>query len=461
MRPRQPFITWKSSGRSDPLRVLGINPWIYDFAAFNVWSRPAGLLCCLDMFSRSGADTALADFMDRMVPGPHWPRAAATGRGHYPKTFLPKPWVLKNIPRQYSRYGLARDMSAQALSGLDPAPDLILVTSLMTYWYPGVGSAIKMARQIFPEAKICLGGIYATLCREHAEAMGADLVVSGPLERPDNWARVWSLAGRAAPALPDQAGLALDTSYYRDPEFSLIMGSRGCPFNCPYCASSRLYNGFRQADPARVIKGIRQDYERGVRDFAFYDDALLVNPEKMLYPVLDFIIESKYNLRLHAPNALHIRYLTPQICRLLKRAGLVTVRLGLETADFRQRQDHKLDFRQWRKGVANLLEAGFSRQDLVVYVMAGLPGQQDREIIKTVREVLSLGIRPELNHYSPIPGTPMFERAVEESTFPLDDPLCHNNSIWPCVAGGFSWEGKKRWQEAVQQVLQLKMTLLE
>ena len=51
MKPKWPGITWNSfsDASGDAPRILGINPWIYDFAAYNLWSRPAGLLAGLRM----------------------------------------------------------------------------------------------------------------------------------------------------------------------------------------------------------------------------------------------------------------------------------------------------------------------------------------------------------------------------------------------------------------------------
>jgi len=62
-----------------------------------------------------------------------------------------------------------------------PVPRAILVTSLMTYWYPGVQETIQLLRQVFPEAPILLGGIYASLLPEHTKKLcGANEVLLGP-----------------------------------------------------------------------------------------------------------------------------------------------------------------------------------------------------------------------------------------------------------------------------------------
>ncbi len=450
MRPLPHKITWKCSGDSKALKILGVNPWIYDFAAFNVWSRPAGLLCCLDMLHRAGADTALVDFMAReMFPG-SWPEPQRTGRGRYPKLPLPKPWALQNVPRQFSRYGASRQDVVDAMADLEPGPDLILITSLMTYWYPGVMAAIRLIKELFPFTPVCLGGIYATLCPDHAMGTGADFVFSGPLERSDNWNRLWSISGRKTPQLPVDAGMRADVSFYPAPDFSILMTTRGCPFNCPYCAASVIYPGFSRSTPETLIRHLNQEYQRGVRDFAFYDDALLVHAPGILHPVLSYVIDNKLEIGLHAPNALHIRYLTPRTCRMLRQAGLGTVKLGLETANFSRRQDTKLQLREFEQGIANLEQAGFVKDDIVVYILGGLPGQSDKDLEATIISCHALGLKPEINFYSPVPGTPFFDKACAYSRFSLSDPLVHNNSIWPCSKHGFSWEEHKKWKDMVR-----------
>jgi radical SAM superfamily enzyme YgiQ (UPF0313 family) len=50
----------------------------------------------------------------------------------------------------------------------------------MTYWYPGVFKIIEITREFFDKVPIILGGIYATLCYEHAQKYsGVDIVFNG------------------------------------------------------------------------------------------------------------------------------------------------------------------------------------------------------------------------------------------------------------------------------------------
>jgi radical SAM superfamily enzyme YgiQ (UPF0313 family) len=63
-----------------------------------------------------------------------------------------------------------------------------------------------------------------------------------------------------------------------------IMTSRGCPYRCTYCASKILNKGFRRRNPVMVAEEIGFWNSKGIRDFAFYDDALLYEPELTAIP---------------------------------------------------------------------------------------------------------------------------------------------------------------------------------
>lgn len=456
-RPDWPGITWTSSrsaGHCPSPRVLGLNPWIDDFAAFNLWSRPAGLLACLDAFRLTGASIALLDCLDPSWDGTIWPKSKIYGQGHYPKHSFIKPPVLNAVPRKFSRYGLPLDLVEQALQQLTPPPDLILVTTAMTYWYTGAAQIMTLARRLWPNTPIALGGTYATLCPEHAHNLNlADAVIQGPMERPDNWQYLWKLLGESAPPLPEGAGLSLALDLYPVPRYSVLLGSRGCPFSCAYCGSRLLHPGWRTQNADTLFRTLSKEWVRGVTDFAFLDDALLVKPDRWLHPFLDKILASSMTPRLHTPNAVHVRYLTPEIYRKLKAAGLTTVRLGLETADFGNRHDSKLTEAEWEQGAANLLAAGFQTKDIGAYILFGLPDQDEQEVVNAIRLVRRHGFLPKLAHYTPIPGTPMFDDACRVSQYPLiEEPLCHNNSIWPCVPGGFSWEKQAWWTKTLTEV---------
>ena len=433
---------------TDPPRILLVNPWIHDFAAYDVWAKPLGLLTLAGILRAQGFGVSYIDCLDRFHPAaPRSNPRARHGRGPYHKTRIPKPEGLADIPRNFCRYGIEPDWFRQDLRAV-PEPDLILVSSIMTYWYPGVQETIGVLRETFPDVPLVLGGIYATLCREHALAYsGADQVFSGH-DIGEILTLAESLTGYATTLRFDPD----DLNTYPWPAFDLqreiayvpLLTSRGCPFRCAYCASHVL-------DPARMVREPEQIVEEiihwhrqyGVRDFAFYDDALLVSSERHAIPMLEGIIRTGADLCFHTPNAVHIREITPELAHLMHRAGFKTLRLGLETTAFEERNalDRKVTEEEFHRAVACLRGAGFEKNQVGAYLLAGLPGQTLGAIEASIRTVTKSGITPIPAYYTPIPHTALWQEAVAVSRYDIGaDPIFTNNAVFPCWDREFSWQ---------------------
>jgi radical SAM superfamily enzyme YgiQ (UPF0313 family) len=354
---------------------------------------------------------------------------------------------LEDIPRNFSRYGIKEQWLREDLLCIKK-PDLVLVTSMMTYWYTGVQETIRVIKTIFPDVPIVLGGIYASLCHEHAlNGSGAHRIQTGPGEK-----HILKLVGdhtgySVTPAFdPDN----LDTYPY--PAFDLqrkinyipLQTSKGCPFACKYCASHFLNPQRMVRHPESVVEEITHWHEKyHVNDFVFYDDALLVDAETHAAPMLEGIIRAGLKVRFHTPNAVHIREISKQTARLMFYAGFKTLRLGLETTslDIRNELDKKVTVSEFVRAVACLREAGFDQQMIGVYLLAGLPGQHIESIQDSIKTVRKTGATPILAYYSPIPKTLLWRQAVAASRYDLEsNPLFTNNAILPCQKAPFAWQ---------------------
>jgi radical SAM superfamily enzyme YgiQ (UPF0313 family) len=203
----------------------------------------------------------------------------------------------------------------------------------------------------------------------------------------------------------------------------------------------------RRSPDAVVQEVFHWHSSHGVVDFALYDDAFLVDAPHHADPLLEKLARMNLPVRFHTPNALHIRQITPKTARRLKAAGFQTLRLGLETAAGKEREklDHKATFEEFSRAAADLLEAGFTREQVGAYLLVGLPGQEFSSVEASIHAVRACGIRPIPAYYSPIPRTGLWEEAVASSRYPLDtDPLFTNNAIFPCQKSSFSWTAVTR-----------------
>lgn len=447
--------------------VLLFNPWIYDFAAYDFWAKPLGLLHVGAVLRQLGYHVELLDCLDRFHPElltltGHNAAHKADFSGKFHREVITKPQSLSHIPRHYARYGLPPELVKKILLSIQP-PDVILVTSYMTYWYPAVRDAVELLRSLFPNAKIILGGIYATLCAEHAKKhIAADYFIAGEGEIQ---------TARLIADLLDGPGSNYSYQNLDElpfPAFDLypilnyvpILTSRGCPMNCSFCASRTLTSGYRRRSVENVVDEIRRWHEQyGVSHFAFSDDALLHQADKYAKPLLQQIFSEKWSLNFYTPNGLTPRYVDAEIAELFMRNNIKSIRLSFETVnETRQKSmSAKVTNSELKNALNHLANAGYKKSDIGVYVMIGLPGQSLEEARDSVLYVHELGARVNVASFSPIPGTMEWHNAVQQNVWhPKADLLLTNTTIYPIWSQTYGFDACDEfmhWTYSINQQL--------
>ena len=343
----------------DTPHILCVNPWIHDFAAFDFWAKPLGLLYIASILKNNGLKVSFIDCLDRF----HFKagtniKVLKDGRGPYKKKEIPFPPDIKkhiktnNIKEitkpRFSRYGIDPNWFRYDLKKQEK-PDLIFVTSLMTYWASGVKETISIIKEIYPDIPVILGGIYASLCPEHAKKnSGANKVVTGNAENIlqklvkdyTNFSFTSCFNYKNLDSLPLPAFDLLSHFVYVP-----VLTSRGCPFSCEYCASSFLEPKFKQRSPESVFQEINHwHYKYNILNFAFYDDAFLIDSENYAFPFFEKIINSNMNLSFYTPNAIHIKEITKKSASLMFKSGFKAIRLGLKLLIFHHQENMILKF---------------------------------------------------------------------------------------------------------------------
>ena len=409
------------------MKILLVNPPIYDFAAYDFWVKPYGLLSVAG-YLRGRADFSLFDYLDRLVPfvakqkefeSDQW------GRGRFYCEQVPSPACLEAVPRYFRRFGLPRGMFEDFLTEQEPF-DFVLVQTMMTYWYQGIQEVIEDVRRIWPKAKIVLGGNYVTLCGNHAQKLGADFLVSGTNLEP-----LWEYLG----VKPDLKQPALWEAVERL-NVGVLKLTDGCPFNCTYCSVPKVYGKFKARPLERSLADLELLTKRGVENIAFYDDALLFEAEKVLVPFLNEVLKRDVKAKLHTPNGLNARFITREPAELMVRAGFKTFYLGFENASL-QWQRHtgsKVFADELARAVEHLIAAGAKPTSITAYQMLGHPQTDVQELEASMRFANGLGIRGMLADFSPIPRTPDGEYC--RKWVDMDEPLFHNKTAFPIILLG-------------------------
>jgi len=399
--------------------ALLIAPPVYDTQYWSQWSQPYGLLRISALLqNKKYKRVELFDFME-VLPGEKIHRHRINVGESYAKNdgvSLPRiPYVISKEREKESltlfKYHFGKTwqefdtwLDEKGFSAKHP-PTEIWISSVMTFWWESTRDLILRLRiKLGKRPRIILGGIYPTLTPDHAaEYCKPDLIVIGEIKEAND---LWT-----------------DLSLYETPpDYAIITPSRGCPFNCSYCAQRTINDGrkkvhFRSVDD--VFAEMMDKYERfGIRDFALYADFLLWRYKENFIPLLKRISEMKNPFfRLHAPEGLDVNLLSQsqELVDLLKTSHFQKVYLPCESIDDEyvktfNRGHVKLD--QFVNAAKMCEQAGFNLRhvDVNAFVLYGLPGESVDRVVKTILFVSEIvgSIIPML--FTPVPSTKIYKQ---------------------------------------------------
>lgn len=423
------------------MNFLVVNPWIYDFAAYDFWLKPLGLLYISEILKHFGHEVTFIDLLNRYdedLKDFFLPKDRKFGTGKFYNEEVEKPKILKNIPRKFKRYGTPPQLFERKLEKIKNKKniDSIFVGITLTYWYYGGLETVRILRRYFPSTPIILGGIYSTLYEEHAQKTFSNLGVTvcpGAGLKPI--IKSFNTLGLDISKLSefnwfDELELSYD--FYKSYlSYIVLISSIGCPFHCTYCVTPKMWE-FQCRDIDKIIKNIenlliKRPY---LKDIVFFDDAFLLRKD-----ISEFLEALSYfPVRYHLPNGIHARRVNEEVAFLLKKANFKTIKLGYESYDFNFQKEtgYKVTNKDLIRAVNNLKKIGFNMEDVSAYILTNLPNQKIEDIKQAIDFCYSLGISVNLNEFTPIPGTPDYNKLVNHGYLDLfTDPLLLNNTILP------------------------------
>jgi len=189
----------------------------------------------------------------------------------------------------------------------------------------------------------------------------------------------------------------------------LIQASRGCPLKCNYCPYIALDNSVRFRDPALVAEEMRLGIERfGFRSMKFRDPLFGAN-RKQLYELAERI--GRLPRKIQFSIETRIDAMRPETLRLLRRVGLTSVTVGIETPHDETLARYRrapIELDRQRQFIDTCRELGIRT---VAGFMIGFPEDTDASI----RRVLEYAkqVNPtfaNFNVVTPYPGTPFFQQ---------------------------------------------------
>ncbi|KXB08205.1 hypothetical protein AKJ58_00625 [candidate division MSBL1 archaeon SCGC-AAA385D11] len=260
--------------------------------------------------------------------------------------------------------------------GISGKFDRVYVTSLWTWGWRKVWECVRYYKRL-TNAEVWLGGIYASVLPDHAKKSGADKVVQG-------------LYPKLRKVVPD---------YSIVPEWdgSILFSTRGCRFNCPFCAVPKIEGDLH------VVKNPIEPYiHPNHTRIILWDNDFLGSPRR------DQVIEELKEIgkKVDFNQGLKASQIDNKIAGKLTELNLngsdgsVKIRLGY---------DREEEGPAVKRAIENLKDVGIKGRRIMTYNLFNFD-ENPNEFLERVTNTLNLGVVSYPMRYQPLKGEYVLEK---------------------------------------------------
>lgn len=331
-------------------------------------------------------------------------------------------------------------------------PDIIGI-SCFTPNYPQAQQVAELAKHVAPEALTVIGGPHVTFtaARTLKETPFIDVVVRGEgeytmldlVKAAEGELEVTAIPGISyrwrnrfvnnpdRPFIEDLDSLPFPARHLWPEEYISrgmkevpVITSRGCPYGCVFCSTSRMAGrSFRARSPENVVNELQQVVEEyDFTRFVFNDDTFTLNQQR----VLDICSEiQQRGLNITWACSARVDTVTPELLSRISEAGCNMIYYGVESGN-QQILDHfigkRITLEQAKNAIKWAHDAGIAT---VASYIIGFPGERlDRAYLSHLK---SSAYQRE-DHTRSVEGT-VFESLVRAEE--LDSDLAQVHLLTP------------------------------
>ncbi len=307
----------------------------------------------------------------------------------------------------------------QQIDPFEIKADIFCISALTVSANRGLLLAQEIKR-IYPDAKIIVGGIHASLCPETFEGV-ADHIVYGEAES----IIVDLIEGRITDkiirgsAVPDLNDLPFVNYSLLEGNETLgtipLMTSRGCPFDCNFCTVTKIFGKqFRMQSPERIMKEIRHAMQFfRTRSFFFYDDNFTANRTRVR-ELCNLIIDAGLNITWTTQVRSDIAN-DPDLLELMEAAGCRFFFIGFEsinndTLAAMHKSQTKSDI---EKAISTIRRQGISIHGMFIF-------GDDHDTPESIQATVDFAVLHHIDTVqfmilTPFPGTQYYESIVAQN----------------------------------------------
>ena len=331
---------------------------------------------------------------------------------------------------------------------LEVKPEIVGTTIFTPTFYDNLVLA-KLVKKILPDCYVCVGGVQHVrmfaketlshpdidfVVRGEGEEIFADLIDALEKGRPLSSVEGTSFIEDGQIVSPGPEGYIKDINKLPPPAFDAmkldlyksvigtgetvgtIATSRGCPYQCTFC--DHPYRTFRVYNKDRVLSEMQYFYDKGIREFMFFDDMFNINP-KRVSDISDAILATFSDITWAFRG--RADQVTEEMVIKAKKAGCVQMMFGLEATT-----DEHLKMIKKQMTTAQLQEAikickkvdmGTSSNYII-----GFPFHRSRQdVLDVINFAINCGSNyAQFNILLPYAGTEIYDEGVKKGILPED-----------------------------------------
>jgi len=169
-----------------------------------------------------------------------------------------------------------------------------------------------------------------------------------------------------------------------------IISSRGCPFNCIFCSTQKVWgNKWRSRTPENIMKEIKYLHEKyNINEINFQDDQFALDKERLI-KLFGLIIKSKLKIKVGLPSGISPSLIDDEIIDLMSKVGFYSIRFSVDvgTESARKFVRKPVNLKKIRKLVKKANSKGMLTDATFVI---GYPHENEKDIKDTIKYSYSL-----------------------------------------------------------------------
>lgn len=251
--------------------------------------------------------------------------------------------------------------------------------------------------------------------------------------------------------------LLKDYNLYPLEAFRFIFANRGCPYNCAFCGSRKIWSRkVRFRSPENVIREIKCLQDKGLKRIRFNDDTFGVN-KQWLNELCNGLIKHCSGLKWQCE--MHVNLVDEETISLMKAAGCHMIEVGIESGN-----NEILKKMQKNQTIEKALSAcRIIRKhgiELFAYFLVGFPYETEHTLNDTVAAIKKTKGHIHFSIFCPYPGTELFEFCRENGLIDENyDVALHNHQSPDCFCFDLDPERFKTLVFKIEKVVDRKNSM--